>query len=135
MIRTFITYTLIDKCLDLLFDRIEMAFVPFDGCRVGDRYRRIVIRNSNCNYDLITTFHKCEVTSISTFVDISCEYSEVVHIFKNSYAAHEYMDKKTISEDDIECNVSDDGLTVTEMRTTSGAWIKPESFLTAEKFK
>lgn len=31
MIKTFLIYSLIDKCLDLLFDRVEVAFNPIPG--------------------------------------------------------------------------------------------------------
>lgn len=31
MIKTFIVYSIFDKCLDILFDRVELAFNPIPG--------------------------------------------------------------------------------------------------------
>lgn len=63
MIRTFLIYRMIDTCLDMLFERIESVFVPIEGLRIGDRYRKIVFRAGPMDMirSRVVEYHDCEV--------------------------------------------------------------------------
>lgn len=101
MIRTFLIYSLLDKCLDLFFDRIEAAFVPFDGYRVGDRFRRIVHVYSLDEGEgdgipgligMWRSHYDCVIENIThTQVVLHVGFIEFVYEFMDESSAKKYM--------------------------------------------
>lgn len=142
MIRTFIIYKMVDKCLDLFFDRIESVFIPLVGLRIGARYRKIIVDrsvfdNSTTEYR-ITEFHDCTLVR-TRYNGTGNDYSLIFNVrliestyrFKTVSAANHFVSLNPHKQ----YNATDDDLVVSfYMYPKHEIGISSETFQSAEKY-
>ena len=139
MMRTFLIYNMVDKCIDLLFDRIESIFVPNVGLRVGDCYKKIVLRQkmpiSLSAYsitDRVFEYHDCVIDAFhSDAVWLKVRLLQNTYIFDGVAGANAFMSLHAHRGFDV----SDDGCEVSFVTYLSTAVaITTEMFHLAEKY-
>ena len=124
MISTALKYFLIDKCLDVFFDKVStnLAIVPVKGRYVvGQRVETIVVREEDMTGFII--YWGCNVTEVNPEW-ITIDYNMAFHtsFFSSKQdAKEEYAYRKTVTGDDPDVIHSIDNNCVT---TT---WKSPDS--------
>lgn len=143
MIRTFLIYGMLDKCLDLLFDRIEVVLTPFDGYRVGDKFSRIIDNGSmrskggritRCGkaISMHAILHDCSIMNIRyDQIVLMVNKIEYVYVFNDHVDA-----AKFVSESHTDSwSVSDNGCEVSFFKPSTCVYINPDTFVGMEKIK
>jgi hypothetical protein len=104
MIKTFLIYSLLDKCINVLFERIAVIVNPINCYRVGDYFNQLTtsypLDGNNFNGMLYATksFYNCEIVHISNLseiIKVNTESSKWIYTFNNVDNAQKYMDIMT----------------------------------------